>query len=132
MASFYVLPYDLREFNALKDIVSQSTQDTFSLICPLEILAATGPAYWLIKEKELYQIFPHKKIVFWYDGGDMAGFCLGALRMGVRHLVFRGSKKIFYKIKSIAHHYQATVIHLKTYHMVTLYDYTLASSPCKP
>jgi hypothetical protein len=111
----YILDTELNTLDALRKFITHNHGEEITFVCPVELFASAGPVYWMIRKEELQQEFPHKKLVFWHNAGDMAGYALGALRMGVRHLIFTGSEKTFHKIKSIANHYQAIVIPSEKY-----------------
>lgn len=110
MTTFYIPDSGSKTLDRLHRAIAQSAEEEIQFICPVEIFAASGPAYWLRKEKGFRALFPHKRLIFWYDVGDKGGYALGALRMGIRHVIFTGSEKTFRKIKDIAQQYHATII----------------------
>lgn len=67
-------------------------------------------------ESEVTSLGPHflqKSPEIWLNCGDFGGYALGALREGVKHILFDGSSPVYPKIVAIATQYNAHVRPLK-------------------
>lgn len=80
-------------------------------VCPADLFLSAGPEYWLLFEQKIRDSLPSPSLscLFWYDVGLNGGHALGALRLGIRHLLYRGSLASLKKLQEIAEIKQAFV-----------------------
>src|ERR1044072_5996426 len=95
------------DLNQIRDIIGKARENEICFVCPKAIFIPSGADYLLKRSENLAKEFPHKKLIFRYEVGEAPGYALGALRMGIRRLLFKGPKETLEKLQSIARLYQA-------------------------
>ena len=95
---------------SLKELIDQSGSVSLHFVWPPALIYAVGPAYWIESEKILRNHDLTKKLFFWYDYSDFAGYVLGALRAGVKCLIYQGEEVVFQKLEECASQMDAFLV----------------------
>lgn len=106
----YILDQGYGEDTHLVSCVQDCPGIEIHFISPFQLTSALGPTYWQGPLKNLKDHFPLKKIYVWHEYLEAPGLTVGALRMGIRHIIYKGQSEHLQKIKTLAEFYQARVI----------------------
>lgn len=106
----YFLNQACCESNSLLSYLQDCPALEIHFISPYQLTTALGPVYWQGQKKILERGFPLKKIKFWLTYFETPGLALGGLRLGARHIIYKGQAEHLQKIKNLGNFYQALVI----------------------